>query len=210
MQFEQRVIRGFWFHVFDVLYNVVVIVVIVGVVRTFIVAPFQVEGNSMVDTLLDNQYIIIDKFTYRFLHDPERGDVVVFRPPTDVKRYYVKRIIGLPGDEVVIRDGRVFLTQEGQLAEIPEEYLNARNRNRTFRPPVAGGDPTEERYRVNEEAYFVLGDNRQGSFDSRSFHAEEGTPTTFIPRQNISGRVWIVALPIKKIHALETPEYDLD
>src|SRR3989344_1761956 len=100
--------HGLLFHLFDVLINIAVIVAIVGGIRTFLVSPFQVEGSSMVDTLEDKQYIIINKLAY-LIGEPERGDVVVFRPPTDHDKYYVKRVIGLPGDEVIIRDGFVYL-----------------------------------------------------------------------------------------------------
>jgi signal peptidase I len=209
MHIAQKQVRGFWFHVLDVLYNVIIIVVAVGVIRIFLVSPFQIEGNSMLDTLKDRQYIIIDKFSYRFVRDPMRGDVVVFRPPTDPKRHYVKRIIGLPEDEVIIRDGYVFLADDDQLLKLDEEYLNSHNQSRTFRSPVSGGDTNEERYRVPEGSYFLLGDNRQSSFDSRSFRSSDLENAMYVPRKNIAGRVWIVALPITKIHALELPEYGL-
>src|SRR3989338_9419764 len=101
--------HGLLFHLLDVLFNIVVIVAIVAGIRTFLVSPFQVEGNSMVDTLEDKQYIIINKLAY-ILGDPKRGDVVVFRPPSDQEKYYVKRIIGLPGDHISIRGGHVYLT----------------------------------------------------------------------------------------------------
>src|SRR3989338_434685 len=105
--------HGIVFHLFDVLFNIVVIVAIVAGIRTFLVSPFQVEGNSMVDTLEDKQYIIINKLAY-ILGDPKRGDVVVFRPPSDQEKYYVKRVIGLPGDTVSIRGGFVYLQKAGE------------------------------------------------------------------------------------------------
>ncbi|MEK7218491.1 MAG: signal peptidase I, partial [Patescibacteria group bacterium] len=79
---EMQTKHGFWFHFLDVFLNIVVIVAIVGGIRTFLVSPFQVEGNSMVETLEDKEYIIINKLTY-ILGNPHRGDVVVFRPPND-------------------------------------------------------------------------------------------------------------------------------
>ena len=121
--------HGLLFHLLDVLFNIVVIVAIVAGIRTFLVSPFQVEGNSMVDTLEDKQYIIINKLAY-ILGEPERGDVVVFRPPSDHKKYYVKRVIGLPGDEVILKGGYVYLRKEGEteLRELEEDlYLNDRN-----------------------------------------------------------------------------------
>src|SRR3989338_9309614 len=96
--------RSLLFHVFDVTLNIVIIVAIVGIIRTFVVSPFQIEGNSMVDTLEHKEYIVINKFRYLF-GTPNRGDIVVFIPPTDDSKYYVKRVLGLPGDTIIIRDG---------------------------------------------------------------------------------------------------------
>ena len=197
--------HGIWFHLFDVLLNIVIIVAIVGVIRTFLVSPFQVEGSSMVDTLEDKQYIVINKLTY-IINKPQRGDIAVFRPPNDHSKHYVKRVIGLPGDKVSIRDGLVFITPEGSTEELelPEPYLNNRNAGHTYQHPPSSGNTREEEYIVPEGQYFLLGDNRQGSLDSRSF-----SPTPFVEEDEIKGRVWFVALPIKKIHALEKPAYPL-
>src|SRR3989344_8344703 len=135
--------RGVLHNVLDVLLNVIIIVAIVAVIRTFIVSPFEVEGNSMVPSLEDNQYIIINKIGY-IVGDPHRGDVVVFRPPSDNSKYYVKRIIGVPGDEISIRDGKIFLATQNGEQELSEMYLDERNANRTFRAPVGTGDRAEE------------------------------------------------------------------
>lgn len=201
--------HGFWYHLLDVLLNIVVIVAIVAGVRTFLVSPFQVEGNSMVDTLADKEYIIINKLAY-IIGEPNRGDVVVFRPPNDPQKYYVKRVIGLPGDEVTIHDGYVYLrkkdeTEVRRLNESP--YLNHKNTGATYRDPPNSGDPSPVSYLVPEGKYFMLGDNRQGSLDSRSFKDESGSASPFVVRQSIKGRVWFIALPLTKIHALELPEY---
>ena len=201
--------RGFLYNVFDVLLNVVIIVAVVAVIRTFIVSPFEVEGNSMVPTLENNQYIIINKFDY-LLDSPGRGDVVVFRPPSDVRKYYVKRIIGVPGDEIAVKNGEVFLVKNDNYIKLSEGYLDDRNSGRTFRSPVGTGDKTEEKYTVPEDHFFLLGDNRQGSLDSRSFRNAQGDPTPYVHKENISGRVWFVALPITKSHAVEVPEYEME
>lgn len=198
--------RNLWYHLFDVLLNVGLIVLIVAGIRTFLVSPFQVEGNSMVSTLEDNEYIIINKLAY-YIGSPERGDIVVFHPPNEVDKFYVKRIIGLPGEEVALRDGNVYLQTPSGEEKISEEvYLDERNIGKTFRHPPGSGNQTEVRYLVPEGHYFVLGDNRQGSLDSRSFRDEEGEKP-FITEDAIKGRVWFVALPITKIHALAVPEY---
>lgn len=162
----------------------------------------------MVDTLEDRQYIIINKFTY-IVGKPERGDVVVFRPPSDPDKYYVKRVIGTPGDEVAIKGGYVFVrtSSDRQLHKLDEPYLNDRNLGKTYRHPPGSGDTSEIDYTVPEDHYFVLGDNRQGSLDSRSFAAESSQAGAFVKRSDIKGRVWFIALPVTKIHALEPPKY---
>lgn len=201
--------HGLLFHFIDVLFNIVVIVAIVAGIRTFLVSPFQVEGNSMVDTLEDKQYIIINKLAY-ILGTPKRGDVVVFRPPTDMEKFYVKRVIGLPGDKVSIRGGYVYLQEKGQKEEVKlaeDVYLNDRNEGHTYSHPPSSGNTAEVEYQVPDGEYFLLGDNRQGSLDSRSFQMEGAKATPFVPEVDIKGRVWFVALPITKIHALEPPVY---
>jgi signal peptidase I len=202
--------HGLWFHLIDVLFNIVVIVAIVAGIRTFLVSPFQVEGSSMTSTLENNEYIIINKLSY-YIGNPSRGDIIVFRPPSDPKKHYVKRVIGLPGDEVVLRGGYVYLKKAGEAQEVKldETYLDERNTGRTFRHPPGSGDGSEERFKVPEGSYFVMGDNRQGSLDSRSFMGQNASHTPFVPEKSISGKVWFVALPISKIHAFEAPEYKL-
>lgn len=201
--------RSILFHVFDVTLNIVIIVAIVGIIRTFVVSPFQIEGNSMVETLEHKEYIVINKFRYLFGH-PDRGDIVVFRPPTDEGKYYVKRVIGLPGETIVIRDGTVFVrdSEKGDV-RLSEEYLGDANEGKTFRYPVQSGDTSEEVFRVPDGQYFLLGDNRQGSLDSRSFSYLGTNQTAYVPEDNIKGSVWFVALPMTKIHAFEAPEYEL-
>lgn len=203
--------HGVWFHILDVAFNIVVIVAIVAGIRTFLVSPFQVEGSSMVSTLENSEYIIINKLVY-FIGTPQRGEIVVFRPPNDPKKYYVKRVIGLPGDEVVIRGGNVYIKAVGKEKEerLDEPYLNAGNQGKTYRHPPGSGDPREIDYIVPTDHYFVMGDNRQGSLDSRSFMMNDGETSPYVQRSSIKGRVWFVALPITKIHAFETPNYHLE
>lgn len=202
--------HGLWFHLLDVVFNIVVIVAIVAGIRTFLVSPFQVEGGSMSSTLENHEYIIINKLAY-FIGAPRRGDIVVFRPPNDPAKYYVKRVIGLPGDEVTLQAGDVYLKENGTQTEskLPEEYLDPRNRGQTFPSPTASGDTAPVTYTVPEGRYFLMGDNRTGSHDSRSFTDLNNQKAPYVPQDDIKGRVWFVALPITKIHAFEAPEYGI-
>lgn len=210
-EMQQLKQRSIWFHLLDVFFNVIIIVAFVGGIRTFLVSPFQVEGNSMVETLEDNEYIIINKLAYH-LGSPERGDVVVFRPPGEGKKYYVKRVIGIPGDTVTLRGGHVHLKEGGSDDEVKLEessYLTARSLGKTYKHPPGSGDSSAVNYEVPGGHYFLLGDNRQGSLDSRSFTGSDSSPSPFVREDEIKGRVWFVALPITKIHALELPDYGL-
>lgn len=202
--------HGFWYHFLDVLFNVIVIVAVVAAVRTFLVSPFQVEGSSMMETLQDKEYIIINKFTY-LTSTPVRGDVVVFRPPNDESKYYVKRVIGIPGDEVKISGGSVFLKTpvDKDYRKLDEtEYLSGFAAGHTYVRPNMPNSSTQT-YKVPDGQYFLLGDNRDNSTDSRSFvDPVTGQASPYVSRDKIKGKVWFIALPITKIHALEAPDYN--
>ncbi len=130
---------------------------------------FRIEGDSMEPNLHNGEYVLIDKISY-VLHPPERGDVVVFTPPNN-ERDYIKRVIGLPGDTVEVKSGQVYVNG----VVLDEPYL--KNLIRTDMPARV----------VEESRYFVMGDNRNNSSDSRAF----GTITP----QSIVGRAWLVYWP---------------
>lgn len=202
--------RGFLFHVLDVVFNIVVIVAIVAAIRTFLVSPFQVEGHSMDTTLADGEYIVINKLAY-IVGEPRRGDVVVLRPPNEPNKFYVKRVIGVPGDRIDIRGGEVYVTPAGseESVKLDEPYLDEINAGNTYPEVQNRGNASRARYDVPEGEYFVLGDNRMNSTDSRSF-AMDGEKHPYVPEASIKGRVWFVALPITKIHAFSAQEYALE
>ena len=149
-------------------------------VRFWVAQPFIVSGASMLPTLLDGEYLIIDEISPRF-QDYERGEIVVFRYPNDPSKFFIKRIIGLPGDMISIKDGKVFLYNEehkdGVLLQEP--YIDG----------IITGP--EESITLGKDEYFVLGDNRNVSFDSRVFGALE--------KDFVVGRVLVRLWPFTKI-----------
>jgi signal peptidase I len=127
---------------------------------------FRIEGYSMLPTLEEGEYVIIDKLSY-YLDGPERGDIIVLQFPNDRSRDFIKRVIGVPGDHIEIGDGNV--TVNGVVLEEP--YINAE--------PSYNGT-----WDVPEESYFVLGDNRNNSSDSHNW--------SFLPRDDVVGKAWII------------------
>ncbi len=163
----------------DVVRILVISLAIVLPIRYFIVQPFVVRGASMEPNFEDREYLIIDEASY-YLREPRRGEVVVFRYPKDPRQYFIKRIVGLPGETVEIRQGRIFVAN----SEFPsgfaivEEYLDSSDR---FTAP-------EGTTVLGEREYFVLGDNRDASSDSRAWGALE--------RGHIVGRAFLRAWPV--------------
>jgi len=158
----------------DLAFSVLIAVILI----VFIYQPVKVEGTSMMPTLTDQERIFINKFTYHFgLGSIERGDMVVFWFPLDPSKSYIKRVIGVPGDTVRIEAGQVFVNGEA-LSEgyVPDEY-----RDRV----------SWEEHRVPAGHYFVLGDHRSSSSDSRTWG--------FVKRDAIYGKAVFVYWPLEKM-----------
>ncbi len=151
-------------------------------IQAFIIRPFIVSGNSMDPNIKDKQYLIVDEVTYRF-REPVRGDVIVFRAPPEPKKFYVKRIIGLPGDTVDIDGTKITIINaehpDGFVLE--EDFITHEQKSSAHETVPAGH-------------YFVMGDNRSGSFDSRSWG--------MLPEANIRGRALLRLLPLNSISYL--------
>jgi signal peptidase I len=152
------------------------------VVQQFLIRPFIVNGESMAPTLDTGEYLLIEEVSYRF-SEPERGDVVVFRAPPEPEKFYIKRIVGLPGDTVTISGSTVTITNE----QYPEGFVL----KEAFITHPSKNILTQK---VPEGNYFVMGDNRSGSYDSRSW----GT----LPKENLRGRALLRLLPLKQIDYL--------
>lgn len=165
----------------------IIAVVLALFIITFIAQSFRVDGSSMEPTLHDGQRLIVDKLSYRF-GAPKVGDVVVFRYPTDLSRMFIKRIIGIPGDEILIEDGIVY--RNGR--PLVENYINGPTHGaftRDYGPVI-----------VPEDSYFVLGDNRLNSDDSR--YPDVG----FVDRELLVGRAVFVYWPLNSIEIISVPD----
>jgi signal peptidase I len=162
----------FWLR--DLAFSVLIAVVLI----VFIYQPVKVEGTSMMPALTDQERIFINKFTYRFgMANIRRGDMVVFWFPGDLTKSYIKRVIGLPGDMVEIDHGTVIVNG----TPLAEDYVPKNYRDRQSLPLE----------RIEADQYFVLGDHRISSSDSRGW----GT----VPRKNIYGKAVFVYWPLDKM-----------
>ncbi len=157
--------------------DLAVSIVIAVVVIIFIYQPVKVEGTSMMPGLVDQERIFVNKFVYRFgIEDIHRGDLVVFWYPGDQTKSYIKRVIGTPGDTVWIDRGAVFLNGK----RLVEEYVPERYRDSLSMPPRT----------VEADHYFVLGDHRNSSNDSRAWG--------LVPRSCIYGKAVFVYWPLER------------
>lgn len=170
--------RFFWELVKVFLISMAIIIPI----RYFLVQPFFVRGASMEPNFEDGEYLIVDQLSYRF-REPQRGEVIVFRYPQQPSQFFIKRIIGLPGETVEVKDGQVIIhNAKHEEGVILDETFYLPDLLRT------GGQLSTT---LSEDQYFVLGDNRTASSDSRSWGA--------LPEEDIIGRAWIRAFPFSRI-----------
>ena len=181
--------RNFLSFIWEIAKIVIIALIIVVPIRYLIFQPFFVKGQSMELNFETGDYLIVDELSYR-LRTPERGEVVVFKYPNDTSQRYIKRIIGLPGETVVIENGKVeILNQEGNKVLNESNYLPSNI--------LTLGD---FRITLGEDEYFVLGDNRFSSSDSRRW----GT----LPRNDIIGRVFLRAWPFASLAKIKIPIYE--
>jgi signal peptidase I len=160
------------------------IILIVVPIRTFVAQPFIVNGESMFPTFDNGEYLIIDEFSYH-LRTPERGEVVVFRYPKDPSKFFIKRIIGLPGETVTVRGTTVSVTDESGKTVTFDDSLASYTDN------TWGTNVTTT---LGSGEYFVMGDNRNRSLDSRSWGPVE--------EKLIKGRVFARLFPFSEISLL--------
>lgn len=154
---------------------VILSLVIVVPFRLYIAQPFIVDGASMDPTFRDGQYLVVDELSYRF-REPQRGEVLIFKYPKDPSKYFIKRVIGLPGETISIKDGAVTVKSEAHPEGLKLEE-----------PYVKLGKADSSSFKLGTDEYFVMGDNRLQSADSRLWGA--------VPKENIIGRPIIRFIP---------------
>lgn len=168
---------SFW----DLLKFGVLALIIVIPIRVFIAQPFIVSGTSMVPTFHESEYLIVDELSLH-LRDPYRGEVIIFKAPPDTSKYYIKRVIGLPGETLEIRGSEVYITNN----EVKEMKLDE--------PYILHPSYNDLKITLKEDEYFVMGDNRKASSDSRVWGA--------LPRKNVVGRAFIRLFPLNELSIL--------
>ncbi len=166
----------------DLVKFAVMALVIVIPIRMWIAQPFVVSGESMFPTFDNGQYLIVDEISY-ILGKAHRGDVVIFKYPGDTKRYFIKRIIGLPNEKITINNGEVTITNK----EHPEGF-------KMVEPYINEKIFTGEEYTTKDDEYFVMGDNRNRSSDSRAWG--------ILPKKLMVGRAFLRLLPFNTVSFL--------
>ena len=184
-------ILGEW--LWELLKTIVTVVALVYLIRGYIVQPFIIQGASMEPSFHSGQYLLVERFS-RLTHRFERGDVIVFASEHGQSDDFIKRIIGLPGETVQLRDNRVFIanTRSPQGFQLVEPYLNPGT------PTIPEGSPSSE-IKLGPGQFYMLGDNRSASRDSRSFGAIAAT--------DIVGKAWLVTFPLHFFGTVDAPQY---
>ncbi len=177
----------------EILRIIIISVAIIIPIRYYLVQPFYVKGASMEPNFYDHEYLLIDELSYR-LREPVRGEIIVFRFPLDKKQYFIKRIIGLPGETVKYFEGRVYIYNE----EHPEGFVL--DEYEYLSEVLGKRHSSKDTINLKEDEYYVLGDNRDLSLDSREFGS--------VDNDLIIGRAVIRGFPFSRIDTFfESPNY---
>lgn len=174
--FWKKILLEIW----DLIKFLAPVAIAVFVIRTWIAQPFIVDGESMAPNFHTGHYLIIDELSYH-LGQPKRGDVVVLRYPLDTKRFFLKRIVGMPGDHITIKSGHVYIQNTEWTT--PTEYHEPYETQYTYQ----AGPYTD--VTLGPDEYFAMGDNRAGSSDSRAWG--------ILPRKDIVGHAVLRLFPFK-------------
>ncbi len=185
----------------EIVETLVLTLVIYLVIHNFVAQPFEVEQMSMVPTVNPGEYVLIDKISPRF-NDYQRGDIVVFQPPDGFGQGgvpFIKRVIGIPGDTVSLENGRVFVAPAGgSPVQLDEPYV-VRAIDGTAAPTLPRNAEGTTSWTIAAGTYFVMGDNRPDSQDSRFFGP--------VKRDLFVGRAWLRYFPLDRIGFVSRPTY---
>jgi len=188
--------KSFWKSFFsfslEILKTVIISLAIILPVRYFVIQPFMVDGASMEPNFHDKQYLVINEISYRF-NDPSRGEVIVFKNPENTREYYIKRVIGLPGEIIKIESGKIYIKKIGQNNFIQIDEID-------YLPEDINTSGNIRDLELKDNEFFVLGDNRKNSKDSRILGP--------IDRELITGKVWLRGFPFKEATIFNFSEYD--
>src|SRR3989338_4914163 len=202
-RFYSKLLREFLEFTADVLLNTLIIIGLIMLLRFIFISPFEVNGSSMVPTLEHKDYILVNKFICR-LAEPARGDIVVLIPPHSPNTFYVKRIIGLPQEKLEFKDDQVIVRNKEFPTGIAleEDYLLPSVITRL-------ASDSDKIINIPADHYFVLGDNRSASNDSRSWiiNSTGLTPDGSIARKQIVGKAWLNIYPFEHFKKLPDPSY---
>lgn len=191
---KKQVAQEFWKYTWELVKTVLIVGISAYVIRVYMLQPFVVDGMSMYPILHNHDYLLVDKLTYN-IRAPRRGDIVVFRYPKDPTYNYVKRIIAVPGERVSIKDSKVtvFNDEHPQGFVLNEPYIEAGN------DTLPNGASSQSEFTVGTDQFFVLGDNREGSSDSRDWG--------MLPKNDLIGRVLILAYPLDRTSITPHADY---
>ncbi|MBU0646841.1 signal peptidase I [Patescibacteria group bacterium] len=184
-------IKNFFIFIFDFIKVVLISLAIIIPIRYFLIQPFYVRGASMEPNFYDSEYLIIDEISYRF-HEPKRGDIIVFKYPRNPQEYFIKRVVGLPNEKIQVKDGEIHIfNKEHPLGiKIDEPYLaNGVKTNGTDDDIIS----------LSNDEYYVFGDNRNFSKDSRSFGP--------VNKSFVVGRVLLRGWPFDRVNLFSTQQY---
>ena len=175
-------ISKIWGSIWEIVQFAAIVLVVVLPIRMYVAQPFIVSGASMAPTFENGNYLIIDELTYNVIREPQKGEVIVFRYPLDPSKFFIKRIVGLPEETVEVRDNTVIIYNKqnpGGLI-LKEDYLDASQQ-------TLGNN----RIRMDDDEYFMMGDNRLMSHDSRAFGP--------VKKTFITGRAMLRLYPLNRI-----------
>ncbi|MCX6808809.1 MAG: signal peptidase I [Candidatus Berkelbacteria bacterium] len=185
--------------IFELLKTGIIVFVLAFLLRYFLIQPFLVDGQSMMPTFHDKEYLLVEKLSY-LIGQPQRGDVVVFRYPKNPSVSYIKRIFGLPNETVVSDSNKITIKNSAnpQGFVLSESYIPSEFNTAAFTGVDDNGVFTKS---LKDNEYFVFGDNREHSSDSREWGP--------LPKANIIGRAWVTLFPLDRVSIHKRIKYDV-